>query len=376
MKQRGGALWACSLFALLAAACSPQTDFVGRLKLQRHDSGQDPDACSDAMPCQPQCGAADSCTSDARCADASICRPSTPNGECRGRACGALDSQSALCAQEGPALVVGDGCASATANPHFRYALCIRSQLVTQASLRVDGDVAIDGKGQSISFGGPVTIQGTLRYGGVAPQRSGGTPDIMSQQASAQPSCGLASGAELDIAGAVSARANDNDNSGADSALSKLPHFRGDMELDLPCGRYVVSGIEGDGAVTIHAQGNVALLVAGDVNLDKGLHIDAVAGARITLIVHGAFNVLGGGFSLGDLASARHLLAVSGQVHLATDSHLGGVLYAPEGELLAESGPLEIRGAVFIRRGALNDATTIQYDAQDTFAADGCEMGP
>jgi hypothetical protein len=373
----GARALAAGLCALLAAACSPQLDLVGRVKQQ--------EPCSAARPCDAGCTAADGCMpppppptspSPSRCPDASGCDSGAvaPKSECESRSCSALSSQNDLCAGDGPALALGDSCQDPDANPRFRYALCSREQLLTQAMLRVDGDVAVDGTGTSVSFGGSVDIQGSLRYRGDEPQHSGDATIRTTRSEHTQGSqCGVEPSLAFDVARALSERASDNDNAAVTASLNKLSHASDKVEFALPCGRYYVGSIAGEGSVTIHAQGHVALFVDGAVNLQQGFHLDADPGARITLVVRDVFNVLGGGFSLGDTSSARHLLIVAGrQVYFSTDATIGGAIYAPDSELLSEHGPLQIQGAAYVRRGLLNSDTTIHYAASDVAAAESC----
>ncbi|MET0390057.1 MAG: hypothetical protein ABW321_29065 [Polyangiales bacterium] len=360
---RGGALclWAA---ALLLTACSPQSDLVGLLGAAAPPA---PPACEDPAGC-PNCGAADSC-SDPRCADAEVCQVEMPHGECSGRSCLAAASRVEFCSRDGSAVALGDTCASETANPRFSYALCVQEELVTQGALEVNGDVAVDG--DTVNFEGDTVIRGALRYSDAEPQDNGRWTAERTERT--EPSCVLDGALAFDLDSAVEAHRNEHDNTLAPAAFASISHFSGDQRIELPCGRYYVTGVEGNGALTLHALGHVALFVDGNVQLERGFQITTEPGARVSVIVRGAFHVLGG-FLLGAVNEPRHVLAVGGQLHLEGEpSKIGGVLYVPASDLLS-AAPLEVAGAVFVKISKLNDTTVIRYAPEGVFAADGCSV--
>jgi hypothetical protein len=174
----------------------------------------------------------------------------------------------------------------------------------------------------------------------------------------------------LNLERAVRAHATDNDNTRVASTLSGIEHFSAPLTATLPCGRYYLAGIQGEGALVLRVTGHVALYIDGSVQLPQGLRIEAPAPARVTLVVNGAFHITGG-FTLGEAATttARHVLAVNSQVYLdGGESLLDGALYAPQTELLS-TAPLEIRGAAYVDRARLNNATAIRYAANAAAAA-------
>jgi hypothetical protein len=383
VSLRAHVLWAFCLSALAVCACAPEKDLVAlrRTASLCGDAGcpTSTDAgcptcvdagcstCTDAS--YPTCGAADSCMTDARCADAAICRPPAPTGICSTRACSALSSQAEFCSDTGSAFALGDGCATSNDNPRFRYAICSLDSLQTQQRLSVRGDVAVDG---DVSIEDTANILGTLFYAKTLRQSR---PTLLTAERTERgaPRCTPQDGLQLDIANAVKARANDNDNAAAGGAIERMRHFTGDLSLNLPCGRYYVTGLEGTGQVVIHAQGNLALFIDGNVQLERHLRIEAEGTARISVLVSGAFNVAHEGVQLGQLADARHLLAVARQVHLESDgeSVIGGALYAPASELLS-THKLSASGALFVGSARLFGETDLDYAPAATFAADSC----
>lgn len=290
-------------------------------------------------------------------------------GECRSRTCSQLSNQAEFCGSNGSAIALGDVCASSTDNPRFQYALCSRDSLQTQQHLTVRGDVAVDG---DISIEDTAQVDGTVYF---AKSLRESRPALLTADRTEHGAarCTPEDGLSLDIAGAVKAHMSDNDNAAASGMIEKLRHFTGDLSVTLPCGRYYVTGLEGDGQVVIRAQGNLALFIDGNVQLERHLRVEAEGEARVSILVNGAFNVAHEGVELGTTADARHLLAVTRQVHLESDgqSVIGGVLYAPTSELLV-THKLSISGAVFVGSGRLFGETTLDFAPAATFAANSC----
>jgi len=354
-------------------ACGWQSDLVAQLRPVNVGCDGAADGC---MPCST----AESCASDPACADAAVCKPppdrpdAGPDAapvatECRDRLCDNAPTQSAFCSQDGSLLVLGDSCSSETSNPQFRFVLCSRDELVTAGPLHAVGDIAVDGT--HANFGAETSIDGALLYSGVPPTCTCST--IGATPIAAPPSCARAADSLLDIAQTVRERATDNDNASATDALGRLSNATTDVTVTLPCGRYYVPAIEGTGRVTVHALGNLALFVDGRVRLDHGFSVDAPPGARITLVVNGAFYVIGG-FQLGDASAARHVLAVAAQLFLqGGDNVIGGTLYVPNDQLLLTTGQLTLHGAAFVHNANLGGATELQYAQDPGLAAQSCD---
>ena len=266
-------------------------------------------------------------------------------------------------------LALGDICASPDDNPRFRYVLCSLDSVQTQKPLTVEGDIAADG---DVSIEDSANIAGALYYtGALRETRPGLLSADQTERGSAR--CTPPEGLRLDIAALVKAHINDNDNAAVRSSIEQLRHFTGDLSVTLPCGRYYVTGLEGNGGVTIRAQGHVALFIDGNVQLEKRLTVEAEGTARVSLVVNGAFNVARGGLGLGKLADARHLLLVARQVHLEAegDSVIGGALYAPASELLS-THKLSVFGSLFVGSARLFGETNLSYAPAVSFAADSC----
>lgn len=354
--------WARCLSLAALIACAPQSDLVALREAAAScgncdAAGTGAGTCTASETCM-ECSAADSCNDDA-------------SARCLDRACVPASTRTDICLRTGPVFALGDGCGDALSNPRFRYALCSRADLATLAPLTVLGDVALDSPMVAASFGAPVTVEGTLHYVGELPPAPSGS-SIVPVRGTAQ--CGQAQTALLDIAQVVKDRALDNDNATlTGSPLAGLENVTGTREITLPCGRYYLGPIQGEGQLIIHTRGQVAIFVDGAVGLGGGLTIESSTASRVTVVVNGALRVTGG-FSMGTLSALRNLLVVAGQIYFdGGQAELGGVIYAPDNELLSTS-TLSLYGSAFVRSARFNGSTTLTYSAAAALAAYSCDV--
>lgn len=369
-----------SVDACSGEACKPRPD-AGSMQIPMDacagDSCEAPmhaDACAEANGCMPPEVDADACADPGGCA--------APM-QCKTRACSQIADHATFCQSTAPALAVGDSCAGPDKNPSFRYALCIRQGLVTSGELQIDGDVSVDTK--AISFGADAHIAGVLRYGGsMAPGADSVTLDARAVEHS-EPNCATDPALGFDLDAALHTAEAANDNASIGDPLAKLANITADTTLTLPCGRYLASGLQGAGKLTLHASGNVIVFVKGNVQLENGFVFDAIPDARITLIVSGTLYVKGG-FTLGDPTADRHLLVVGNglvpessikQIHFNAGTNvIGGSIYAPTLQLLTTSAPLQVNGAVLVYDANITDKLQIHASSAATLAADSCGLSP
>jgi hypothetical protein len=330
-------------------------------------------------------------------------------------------TQEEYCRGSGAPLVVGDGprpslCAGDLASVTFRFALCsceayVGSQaLVTDAfdgrtgqpltgsfagsvgtngkfdasgpvqvggSLWVSGEegLVINGEatvGAELYAGGRVAGSGSLRVGSnayVAGEVAlgsfapGGALLAPEGGVVAAP-CACDEAALVNVAGFVAAFRERNDNAAIGLDARALDGFQGSPSLALPCGRYYLTRIAGEGPIALRAEGRVALFVGGDVALGGDLSITIDPGAELDLFVGGNVNAAGAFGRGADRAPARvrTYVAGSGTINLQGPATLGGNLYAPRAELVAASGA-EIYGSAFVRRVSAAGPLTVHYDA-------------
>lgn len=380
------------LLAWLSASsgCERQFDLVAlRHNTERNcdSSGTCPDtAAKDAGRAPvPDCDATNTCvheqeppeagkeaaqTAKPPCAGAPACSPPPPVVErCETRECQSTAQSDNFCAGDGAVFTLGDGCASNDKNPEFRYALCSETDLIVKAPLHVTGSVAVD---SIASLSAEVQIDGDLRYGRL--QYEPGSPEAVTRSTlQSTPTCTLPATLSLDVAKTVKARATDNDNDQASEDIARLARWSGEQSITLPCGRYYLSEIDGDGSMTVNATGNVVLFVDGGVSAKQGLRFRAAAGARVSLVVNGSVHVIGG-LQLGELSDARHLLLASSQIHLEQGKNtIGGVLYSQIEDVLLVNGTLDVKGALFAHRAQLEGATSVVHAPAEALAAESCQ---
>jgi hypothetical protein len=375
-----------------SAGCERQLDFVA-LRHHTERSCDTPGTCPDSAAKdagrtrEPDCDATNTCVPEQQppepdkepaqtvkppCAGAPACSPPPPIVErCETRVCESSAQGDSFCAGDGAVFTLGDGCATQDKNPEFRFALCSETDLIVKAPLHVTGSVAVD---SIASLSAEVQIEGDLRYGRL--QYEPGTPEAITHSTvQASMTCTLPSTLSLDVAQTVKARAsdNDNDNDQASEDIARLARWSGEQSITLPCGRYYLSKIDGDGSMTVNAMGNVVLFVDGGVSAKQGLQFRAAAGARVSLVVNGSVHVIGG-LQLGELSEARHLLLAGGQIHLEQGKNtIGGVLYSQTEDVLLVNGTLDVNGALFAHRAQLEGATSVVHAPAEALAADSCQ---
>jgi len=165
----------------------------------------------------------------------------------------------------------------------------------------------------------------------------------------------------------VERRAVVNDDAEAELTPDRLVNVEGDDELPLPCGRFYldeISGVTEGSTVTLHATGRASLFVAGNITLTQGLTIAIDDGAELDLFVGGNVQVAGT-MLLGDPGrtyALRIYVASDGSINLPDGSMLAGNLYAPLTDLRWSAVPLEVRGAVVVRRLTGSGPITVHHD--------------
>ncbi len=330
-------------------------------------------------------------------------------------------TQEEYCRGSGAPLVVGDGprpelCAGDLASVTFRFALCSCEAYVGSQGLFTDafdgrtgqplagsvaGSVGVNGRfdasgplqvggslwvssdeglvingeatvGAELYAGGRLAGSGSLRVGSNAyvagdvalSDFSQGGALLAPEGGEVPPPCACDEAALVNIAGFVAAFRERNDNAAIGLDARALDGFQGSPSLALPCGRYYLTRVAGEGPVALRAQGRVALFVGGDVALGGDLSIAIDPGAELDLFVGGNVNVAGAFGRGADRAPARvrTYVAGSGTINLQGPATLGGNLYAPRAELVAASGA-EIYGSAFVRRVSAAGPLRVHYDA-------------
>lgn len=293
----------------------------------------------------------DSCTGDA-CG---------PTGSCRPESCATLASRASLCAASAPPVHVGDSCSNELAPTLIRrFALCSCTDLVAPAQVLVDAyRTTLDNPAPgaaALAVNASLNVQQGRIDGSLHASTSSGSEQLELTGALVQEDapCGCADEQLLDVSALVERARDDNDNAALPLDPAELAGFTGARELSLPCGRYFLSRLSGSDALTIRAEGNVALFVAGNVELDDALEIKAGPGGRVDVFVAGEMRI-SGALSLGGdpngLERVSLFLAGTGSLNLRGSTSIVGDLYAPRADLVTAAS-FELYGSLFVRRAA------------------------
>jgi cytoskeletal protein CcmA (bactofilin family) len=219
----------------------------------------------------------------------------------------------------------------------------------TLASARVAQDARVGGRiDLSALF-----VTGTLTQPAGAERRITGTAefgDEVSQDVVVTPPCDCGQAALFDPSAFVSAHAA--------MAMS----FVDAGTTAGRCAAYALADGEAD-AIDIALHESAAVFVPGDLHVTGDLHIDAEAGAVVDLFVAGDVRIdgrvrIGSGDGQGPV---RIYVGGAGTVQISGGGALHGVLYAPKAELVL-AAPLEVHGALFMRRIAAAAALDVHHD--------------
>lgn len=291
--------------------------------------------------------------------------------------------------------------------------VAINGSMQTQAALQVSGSLTVAGS-QGISSTGLLTVQGSLRdsgpLGGAASTVSvsgdaqvgqsiqlaslsvGGTltlpaaatiavsgansvGTLVRNSVNIAAPCGCAASELLNIADLVTAHASNNNNDNAAIGLSadRLVGLSSDAVLDLPCGRYFLSGISSTAAVTLRPSGRVALFIATEISLMKTFRIELPTGSELDLFLNGRFD-LSGAPQLGDQSAPSRLriyVAGTASINLSTAGYIAGNFYAPDANLVM-SDTVDVFGSLFLRSFSTSLPATIRYDSQSSQITSSC----
>jgi hypothetical protein len=188
-----------------------------------------------------------------------------------------------------------------------------------------------------------------------------------------QPPCECDPAALLDVPGYVEAHRFANHNADIDLDVDALDGFSGDVTLELPCGLFFVTQIDGDGVLTLRVTGRTALFVAQGITLDAGLIVEVTDGSELDLFVSSHVNV-GGVLRMGSAdtpARARFYVGGTGSLNVSATGVFGGNLYAPLVDL-ALSGGAELHGSAFVNSAVSSGPLTVHYDRAVLEAAVEC----
>ncbi|MCB9559047.1 MAG: hypothetical protein H6709_24635 [Kofleriaceae bacterium] len=284
---------------------------------------------------------------------------------------GVLQTSAAL-AIGGDLTVAGGGGAALGGDLDVVGDLAVGGALGTAIAVTVGGDAAVAG---SIDLAA-LTVAGTLTVPagetiGAATLTTGAT---VRAPVTVEPPCACAPDDLIDIADFVLAHRGDNEDALLGLTPDRLTDYVGDTTLVLPCGRYYLGPVRGQGALTLRVTGRVAILVDGDVSLEAPLTVILDGDdAELDLLIGG---LLGSTDAIvaGDPArpaSTRIYVGGDGVINLAGGSTLAANLYAPRAAV-SLSGGATVHGSLFVRRLEQSAPVTIHYDVDVLRADVGC----
>lgn len=185
--------------------------------------------------------------------------------------------------------------------------------------------------------------------------------------------CACDDASRVDIRGLISSHADNNHNEAIGLDASSLEGFNGERTLELPCGRFFLTGIEGQGRLNLVVRERTALFVRDDVVIGERLSVEVVPPGELDLFIGGDVTVAGQ-FLLGSIdapARVRVYSAGTGTLGISAGSVLAGNFYAP-GATLTLSGNAEVYGSLFVRHIESSGALALHYDADVATLGSAC----
>lgn len=188
--------------------------------------------------------------------------------------------------------------------------------------------------------------------------------------------CACDAAARLDIQGLIENHARDNHNAAVGLDAATLEGFSGERTLTLPCGRFFLTGIEGQGRLNLVVRERTALFVRDSVTVGERLSVEVVPPGELDLFIGGDVTVAGE-LQLGTPeapARVRVYSAGTGSLGISAGSVLAGNIYAP-GAALNLSGNAEVFGSVFVRKIESSGVLALHYDSDVLSLGQACAGG-
>lgn len=289
-------------------------------------------------------------------------------------------------------------------------AVAVNGRVALNHALTLRGELSV-GLGMALPVGAPIEIEGDVRSGGAISGQSlihiGGDAlvagDVEARTLTIDGSLTLPANAMIrvaslgaigggeqrepvvvepecdcvdpwDVAARVEARRAANDNERAGFVPSDFDGFPGTTSAVLPCGELFIPRLAGDGDLQLVVRGSTALFVDGSVSIRGSLSVilDSPR-AELDLFIAGDISV-SSTLRLGDElrpSQVRLYVGGNGTIQLASDSIVGGGLYAPRAELVV-AGALTIYGSAFVRRLSASGPVEIHYDTATADSLSRC----
>ena len=219
--------------------------------------------------------------------------------------------------------------------------------------------------GRNVQSGGDVRCNGQLKITGSLTFPTGKTltannPQIGSTvRAPVSVAAPCDCTAPFDIAGYVQQRQTVNDNAAIGLDPAKYVNYSGDQTLNLPCGRFYLNTLYGNGKFNLNVTGRTALFIGSDVNLSNAFTVTLGGGGELDLFIKGGLTS-SAQLNFGNQATparVRLYMGGTGNINLSGNAVIGGNIYAP-GSSLVPSGTLEVFGSIFV--GGFNPSAPVK----------------
>ncbi|NVJ25709.1 hypothetical protein HUW62_31260 [Myxococcus sp. AM011] len=187
--------------------------------------------------------------------------------------------------------------------------------------------------------------------------------------------CACDDASRVDIRGLIANHAEHNHNAAIDLDASSLEGFTGERTLELPCGRFFLTGIEGQGRLNLVVRERTALFVRDAVVIGERLSVEVVPPGELDLFIGGDVTVAGQ-LLLGSVdapARVRVYSAGTGTLGISAGSVIAGNFYAP-GATMTLSGNAEVYGSLFVRHIEASGALGLHYDADVLTLGSACGL--
>lgn len=255
---------------------------------------------------------------------------------------------------------------------HVGGPLTVGNPFVVDADAYVVGDVTTSSTvniNGNLYLGPGATVTGSVSY--MMPALPGPT--------TVAPPCDCDPNQQIPVANLVAAhRATNNDNAliGLDPNVLMMPNAA--RRLDLPCGRYYLSGINTNAPTVIMATGRTALFIDGDVVTGSPLTFAVGPAGELDVFIADRLTT-SAKMSIGSpnypALTRLYLGGVGNSFTITNDVQFGGFLYLARGKFEA-SNPIEVFGGIIAGDFRNTGSTTIHYDRQVLEAGDYCPPAP
>lgn len=259
---------------------------------------------------------------------------------------------------------------------HFAGDLSVRDNLWVRDEMSFAGSLKV---GQNLAVGGDLSGAGDASVGSslfVLGEASVAGDLTASRQEYIEPAtspCGCEGPGLFDVAGAVKAARERNDNGSLPTRADQV--FVGATTLTLTEGRYFFENMTSVGQTKIVIEGQVHLFIDGSLDLVGKQQIELAPGATLDLYVNGSVATVGD-VSFGDAARPEafrlYLGGVGSALVGAGDRAFHGMIYAPTADL-SFAGDTLIDGALYARSLSYAGDLRVRY-ARPTPSA-GCPGG-